>query len=62
MADRKLESQRDPPSGAAPDRHSEVSVAESSAAETTEPRLDTGAGASDARVPTWVWAVLARWE
>ena len=58
MADRELESQGGPPPGAAPDRHSGVPVAESSDAEATEPRLDTGAGAADARVPTWVWVVL----
>ena len=56
MADRELESQGDPPPGAAPDRHSGVPVAGSSDAEATEPRLD--AGAADARVPTWVWVVL----
>ena len=31
---------------------------ESSEAVTTEQRLDSSAGASDARVPTWVWIVL----
>ena len=31
---------------------------ESSEAVTTEQRLDSSAGASDARVPTWVWVVL----
>ena len=58
MADRELESQGDALPGAAADRHSGVSAAEPSDAETTEPGLDTGAGASDARVPTWVWVVL----
>ena len=58
MADRELEPQGDPPPGAVADRDSGVSVSESSDAETTEPRLVTGAGASEARVPTWVWVVL----
>ncbi len=31
---------------------------ESGEAITTEQRLDSSAGASDARVPTWVWIVL----
>ena len=35
-----------------------MSVTESSEAETTEQRLTTGADASEARVPTWVWVVL----
>ena len=35
-----------------------MSVTEPSEAETTEHQLDAGAGASDARVPTWVWVVL----
>ena len=37
-----------------------VPVTESSGAETTEQEqgLDTGARASEARVPTWVWVVL----
>ena len=35
-----------------------MSVTESSEAEMTEQQLATGADASEARVPTWVWVVL----
>ncbi len=35
-----------------------MSVTESTEAETTEQPLATGADASEARVPTWVWVVL----
>ena len=42
--------------GPAADTRSAVSVTETSEAETTTQRLDTGV--SEARVPTWVWVVL----
>ncbi len=46
------------PSETEPTASGEAEPTESSTVETTELRRDTGAGASEAPVPTWVWVVL----